>query len=84
MKLKTWIQPLQHREKPIIWLITFIVAIVLNKSSSVLSISIENAAYNDLVIEIKDNVPVEKCLDVLQDLEVSLLIKGIYKKKCEH
>lgn len=34
-------------------------------------LSIEKSAYKDVVIEIKDNVPVEECGKILADLEVS-------------
>lgn len=33
--------------------------------------SIDNSAYKDIVFEIKDYVPVERCADILMDLEVS-------------
>lgn len=38
---------------------------------SVRSLSIENGAYRDIVFEISDHVPVEKCADFLLDFEVS-------------
>lgn len=33
---------------------------------------IERSAYKDVVIEIRDNVPVEECSTILADLEVCL------------
>lgn len=44
-----------------------------------LPLSIEKSVYKDIVIEIKDNVPVEECMAILNDLEVSL--KKHYQKK---
>lgn len=41
-----------------------------NCVSTVRSVSIDNVAYKDIVIEIRDYVPVEKCADFLLDLEV--------------
>lgn len=40
--------------------------------SSVQSISIENGAYKDIVIEISEFVPMQNCSDFLHDLEVSV------------
>lgn len=35
-------------------------------------ITISNAAYRDVVIEIQDSVPMDQCAQVLNDLEVSV------------
>lgn len=42
------------------------------------AVTIDKAAYKDIVIEIKDYVPVEKCADVLLDIEVCEKIYIIY------
>lgn len=39
--------------------------------SAVSGLFIEKSAYKDVVIEIRDNVPVEECGAILADLEVS-------------
>ena len=44
---------------------------LLAMQTGVWSIAIENAAYKDIVIEIKDYVPVERCSQLLSDIEVS-------------
>lgn len=50
-------------------------AIVLmgaDNRSAVSGMFIEKSAYKDVVIEIRDNVPVEECGTILADLEVSV------------
>lgn len=46
-------------------------ALLCNSVPYVRSVSIESAAYKDIVFEISPHVPVEKCADFLFDLEVS-------------
>lgn len=41
------------------------------------SLTIEKSAYKNIVIEIKDNVPLEECSSILADLEVSYMIQVI-------
>lgn len=47
------------------------IALFCNSMSPVRSATIENGAYKDIVIEISDYVPLEKCGEFLFDLEVS-------------
>lgn len=49
----------------------FAIALLCNSMSPVRSTTIENGAYKDIVIEINDYVPLEKCGEFLFDLEVS-------------
>lgn len=59
-----------------ITLIWVTLAVLCSSMLSVRSVSIENAAYRDIVFEISDHVPVEKCADFLLDLEVSFKNKS--------
>lgn len=59
-------------QRPII--ISFIALLIVCSSHLVQSVTIDNAAYKDIVLEIKDYVPVEKCSEILLDLEVRFLI----------
>lgn len=48
--------------------------------SAVTGLSIEKSAYKDVVIEIKDNVPVEECGTILADLEVSCVTLNVFER----
>lgn len=41
---------------------------------SVAHVTIEKSVYKDLVVEIKDNVPVAECATILNNLEVSEIL----------
>lgn len=38
------------------------------------SITVEKSAYKNVVIEIRDNIPVDNCQTILQNLEVSSVL----------
>lgn len=52
--------------KTLCWLVLLVVIEVTT------GVFIERSAYKDVVIEIRDNVPVEECSTILSDLEVCL------------
>lgn len=54
------------------WMVLLVVIEVTN------GVFIERSAYKDVVIEIRDNVPVEECSSILADLEVCLKILCIF------
>lgn len=54
--------------------ILWVILALSNCASTVGSVSIEGAAYKDIVFEIRDYVPVERCADFLLNLEVSISI----------
>lgn len=51
--------------------IVLILAFVNNNQFGAQAVTIDRQGYRDLVFEIKDYVPVEKCSEFLLDLEVS-------------
>lgn len=58
----------------VMWSLAVLVAIKFTDG-----LHIERAAYRDVVIEIKDNVPVEECSSILLDLEVSYIFIYLVK-----
>lgn len=48
-----------------------ILIMLMTVQQSMQTLSIEKSAYKDIVLEIKDNVPLEECSSILADLEVS-------------
>lgn len=52
--------------------------LVVGQLACTSAITMDKAAYKDVVIEIKDYVPVERCQDILLDIEVSLNISSKY------
>lgn len=54
----------------VIWLILLLN--ILNSNCMVRSVSIDGAAYRDIVFEINNNVPVADCSDFLLNLEVNV------------
>lgn len=49
-----------------------IFGLVVSSVSCVAAISVENGAYQNVVIEIQKDVPLSNCLEILKSLQVSL------------
>lgn len=54
------------------WLLLLVTVLgLMPGSSSSSSVYIDKSAYRNVVVEIRDNVPVENCQSILHNLEVS-------------
>lgn len=53
------------------YMLICMLGLMCSQFSCASAVTIDKAAYKDLVIEIKDYVPVERCQDILLDIEVS-------------